>query len=64
MIVKKGFIFELWRQDDNGNVIKVGEFSDRSEAERMLSVLSRNPHKQIYWITERPEVERSLDETH
>ena len=46
-------VFELWRQDDNGNRFLIGVFSDRNIAERQLAELTRNPHKQIYWIAER-----------
>ena len=45
--------FELWRQDDNGNRFLVGVFIDRSAAEYRLAELTRNPHKQTFWITER-----------
>jgi hypothetical protein len=44
--------FELWRQDDNGNRFLVGAFQDRAGAETMLAELTRNLHKQTYWITE------------
>ena len=47
--------FELWRQDDNGNIFLVGTFADRQAAERRLAELCRNPHKQTYWIAERRE---------
>ncbi len=47
--------FELWRQDDNGNRFLVGVWPDRDSAERRLEELTRHPHKQIYWITERPD---------
>jgi hypothetical protein len=46
--------WRLWRQDDNGNRFPVGEYSRREEAEAHLSQLTRHPHKQIYWIEERP----------
>ncbi len=48
-------IFELWRQDDNGNLFLVGAFADRQAAERRLAELCRNPHKQTYWIAEKRE---------
>jgi hypothetical protein len=44
--------FELWRQDDNGNRFLVEAFIDRAGAEKRLAELTRNPHKQSYWITE------------
>jgi hypothetical protein len=46
--------FELWRQDDNGNRFLVGVFTDRAGAELRLAEFNRNPHKQTYWITEKP----------
>jgi hypothetical protein len=47
----KSVEFELWRQDDNGNRFLIGAFIDRAGAEKMLAELTRNQHKQTYWIT-------------
>lgn len=47
--------YELWRQDDNGNRFTVATFPDRAVAEKLLAELSRNTHKQIYWIAETKE---------
>ena len=47
--------FELWRQDNNGNRFLVGSFPDRAAAEERLAELARRPHKQVYWIAERPD---------
>jgi hypothetical protein len=49
---ENGARFELWRQDDNGNYFLVGAFPDRAGAEQRLAELTRNPHKQTYWIKE------------
>jgi hypothetical protein len=46
-------IFELWRQDDNGNRFLVATFPDRAAAESCMADLQRHPHKQTYWIAER-----------
>ncbi len=46
-------IFELWRQDDNGNRFLVGIFTDRAAAERKMAELARVPHKQTYWVAEK-----------
>lgn len=46
-------LFELWRQDDNGNRFRVGSFTERAAAEERLAELTRVLHKQVYWITER-----------
>ena len=45
-------MFELWRQDDNGNRFLVGSYSERDAAEERLADLTRCRHKQTYWITE------------
>ncbi len=45
--------YELWRQDDNGNRFLVETFGDRATAEQRLAELTRIPHKQTYWLTER-----------
>jgi len=47
--------FEVWRQDDNGNRFEVGTFPDRAGAEKRLAELTRNTHKQTFWITETKE---------
>jgi hypothetical protein len=47
--------YELWRQDDNGNRFPVASFPDRAAAEERLAELTRVLHKQVYWITERPD---------
>ncbi len=46
-------IYELWRQDDNGNRFLIGVFPGRATAEERMAELCRNPHKQIYWIVEK-----------
>ena len=51
---KSGLKYELWRQDDNGNLFKIGEFPARAVAERRLAELASNIHKQTYWIKEIP----------
>lgn len=43
-------IFELWRQDDNGNRFLVGTFNDQAAADHRLDELTHCQHKQIYWI--------------
>jgi hypothetical protein len=46
-------IWQLWRQDDNGNRFLVGEFSTRDLAVLRLDELARGEHKQIYWVSSR-----------
>lgn len=45
-------VWQLWRQDDNGNRFLVGDFSRRELAESKLDELTGCFHKQIYWISE------------
>lgn len=42
--------FTLKRQDDNGNIFVVGTFPTHKDAENKLKELTRNVHKQHYWI--------------
>lgn len=44
--------WQLWRQDDNGNVFLVGTFVLPEHAEKRLAQLTRCQHKQTYWISE------------
>jgi hypothetical protein len=44
--------FELWRQDDNRNVFRIGEYASREKAEERMAELTHTPHKQTYWIEE------------
>jgi len=44
-------IWQLWRQDDNGNRFLVGGFATREQAELRMAGLSSGLHKQIYWIS-------------
>lgn len=50
-----GKLYELWRQDDNGNRFLIAVYDDRDSADKRLAGLAGNPHKQMYWITELPE---------
>lgn len=40
---------EIWRQDDNGNVL-IRVTRCRADATRMIRRLESVPHKQMYWI--------------
>jgi hypothetical protein len=50
-------LFELWRQDDNGQSFLVASYPDRTAAEERMAELTRCLHKQTYWITEQSDVE-------
>lgn len=43
--------WELWRQDENGNRFLVGIYDRNSDAEAKLADLSKELHKQTYWIS-------------
>lgn len=43
-------LFQLWRQDDNGNTFLVGTFVRENEALARKSDLESGGHKQFYWI--------------
>ncbi|SCL20918.1 hypothetical protein GA0074692_1027 [Micromonospora pallida] len=44
-------VWELWRQDDNGNRVRMGVFADRVEAlAKILALESGVVHKQTYWV--------------
>jgi hypothetical protein len=42
--------YQLWRQDDNGNVFLIQESDSKQELERERARLEAGGHKQIYWI--------------
>jgi len=46
-------LYDLWRQDDNGQRFLVATYPDREGAKRRMAELTRSPHKQTYWITPR-----------
>lgn len=46
-------LFQVWRQDDNGNHFKVGASSkNRKFAEAMAEEYERRAHKQTYYVKE------------
>lgn len=46
-------LYEIWRQDDNGNRFLVDTCPDGPSAERRIIELTRCIHKQMYWIEQR-----------
>ncbi|MEU8181189.1 hypothetical protein AB0B85_00995 [Micromonospora sp. NPDC049044] len=49
-------VWELWRQDDNGNQVRIGAFPDRVEAlAKALALESGVAHKQTYWVDGPPD---------
>lgn len=45
-----GRAWALWRQDDNGNRVRVETFATREAAAARQAEFESRHHKQIYWI--------------
>jgi len=43
--------FQVWRQGDDGNKIRVGESTSKRDAECWVKELESHGHKQLYWYT-------------
>ena len=43
-------IWELWRQDDNGNISLVKDKLKKNEAEQLCQHYEAKGHKQTYWV--------------
>jgi hypothetical protein len=44
-------LWELWRQDDNGNRFLVSAGHSRAEADRLAADFEARGHKQMYWVS-------------
>lgn len=52
-----GAVFEVWRQDDNGNRYLVSAHPDRDAAEAAVATMEAGvQHKQLYYVVERAAV--------
>jgi hypothetical protein len=52
--------WEVWRQDDNGNRYLVSAHTDEAVARlRLADLESGVPHKQTYWVSEKPAIQAS-----
>lgn len=40
----------LWRQDDNGNRVRIETFATREAAQARQAEFESRHHKQIYWV--------------
>ena len=45
-------LWQVWRQDDNGNRFLVESFDNKEAAEMRITELTQGHHKQTYWISE------------
>jgi hypothetical protein len=44
--------WSVWRQDDNGNEIRMASLLKESEAQALVDEFESRGHKQMYWIKE------------
>ncbi len=44
--------WEVWRQDDNGNELRLASGLSQSDAKSIVDEYERHGHKQMYWATE------------
>jgi hypothetical protein len=44
-------LWQVWRQDDNGNRFLVEAYREQRDAEALVARLTRTAHKQCYWIS-------------
>jgi hypothetical protein len=52
-------VFEVWRQDDNGNRYLMTTHPDRASAEAAVAEIEAGvQHKQLYYVVERPVLQR------
>jgi SAM-dependent methyltransferase len=47
-------LWELWRQDDNGNRVRISAHASETEAGAALARFESLGHKQTYWLETRP----------
>ena len=43
-------VWQVIRQDDNGNQYRVGKYATQAEAEHIADSLDHRGHKQLYWV--------------
>ncbi|OII60365.1 hypothetical protein BJP40_10750 [Streptomyces sp. CC53] len=43
-------LWQVIRQDDNGNHYRVGRYATRDEAQRVVDRLDLRGHRQLYWV--------------
>ncbi len=43
--------FQVWRQGDDGNQVKVGAPTTKRDADCWVAELESHHHKQIYWVS-------------
>ena len=54
-------MWQLWRQDDNGQKFLVEAFPEREPAESLLRALEARGHKQTYWLVPVPGLSEGED---
>lgn len=43
-------LWQVIRQDDNGNQYRVGRYATQDEAQRVIDRLDTRGHQQLYWV--------------
>ncbi|GAA4902407.1 SPOR domain-containing protein [Streptomyces coeruleoprunus] len=43
-------LWQVIRQDDNGNHYRVGRYATQDEAQKVADTLGGRGHKQLYWV--------------
>lgn len=43
-------LWQVIRQDDNGNQYRVGRYATRDEAQQVADRLDVSGHRQLYWV--------------
>ncbi|WP_149184226.1 SPOR domain-containing protein [Streptomyces sp. TRM49041] len=43
-------LWQVIRQDDNGNHYRVGRYATRDEAQKVADSLDSRGHRQLYWV--------------
>jgi hypothetical protein len=54
--------YELWRQDDNGNRVRIAVYASEAEADAERAAYEARAHKQLYWVQpeeQGPDAEKS-----
>lgn len=50
LVDKRSPLWNLWRQDDNGNKFLMKSFYSEQQAAKAKAEFEEKKHKQIYWI--------------
>lgn len=57
-MAEQGQLYQVWRQDDNGNQFVVESDLTREDAQKLAFELEARGHKQVYWVKEQDRTTR------